>query len=182
MPGLGWRLLPPGLHLDAFSPQVHLADLWAGRRDVSQHRGRSGRCQLYGRLKRARQGLSLAGQPEPTSEARNPSVLAVHMRFQGLGFDDNIGGFTAGAQNVCMLAAFGDGGTVPESCVPIIGTQELLKRSSQVCGDVGQADEFNGNPEQHYFGMDAWISRLFFECVTSGGLCLWLQPGCISGR
>ena len=40
-----------------------------------------------------------------------------------MGFDDNMVGLSAGSQNVCMLAAFGNGGVVPQNCVPIIGTQ-----------------------------------------------------------
>lgn len=44
-------------------------------------------------------------------------------RYNGLGFDDNIaGGETAGALNVCMLAAFGNGGVVRANCVPTTGT------------------------------------------------------------
>lgn len=62
-------------------------------------------------------------------------TLEQPLRFNDMGFDDNMVGLSAGSQNVCMLAAFGNGGVVPQNCVPIIGTQ---------------ADEFNGSPEQHY--------------------------------
>ena len=47
-------------------------------------------------------------------------------RFNGLGFDDNMVGLTAGAQNVCMLAAFGNAGTVLPNCIPIFGTQAMV--------------------------------------------------------
>ena len=46
----------------------------------------------------------------------------IPVRYNGLGFDDNIaGGETPGALNVCMLAAFGDGGVIPANCVPTTG-------------------------------------------------------------
>ena len=45
------------------------------------------------------------------------------LRFNDLGFDDNMVGLSPGARNVCMLAAFGNGGVVPPNCVPISGTQ-----------------------------------------------------------
>lgn len=35
-------------------------------------------------------------------------------------------GLSPGARNVCMLAAFGNGGVVPPNCVPILGTQAPL--------------------------------------------------------
>lgn len=47
-------------------------------------------------------------------------------RFNDIGFDDNMVGLSPGAQNVCMLAAFGNGGVVPLNCVPILGTQASL--------------------------------------------------------
>lgn len=50
-------------------------------------------------------------------------VLASASSYNGASFDVNIDGPTAGANNVCMLAAFGNGGTVPVDCVPVTGTQ-----------------------------------------------------------
>eukprot|EP00438_Fugacium_kawagutii_P027448 Skav208099 [mRNA] locus=scaffold1681:224923:240091:- [translate_table: standard] len=66
------------------------------------------------------------------------------LRFNNLGFDDNMVGLSPGSQNVCLLAAFGNGGVVPSECVPTLGTQ------------APAADEFNGRPEQHYFGMEGF--------------------------
>ena len=43
--------------------------------------------------------------------------------YNGGSFDINIDGPTDGANNVCMLAAFGNGGVVPTNCVPVTGTQ-----------------------------------------------------------
>ena len=47
----------------------------------------------------------------------------VFRSYNGGSFDVNIDGPTDGANNVCMLAAFGDGGVVPTNCVPVTGTQ-----------------------------------------------------------
>ena len=51
------------------------------------------------------------------------SNVPVVCRFNDIGFDDNMVGLSAGSQNVCLLAAFGNGGVVLPNCVPIIGTQ-----------------------------------------------------------
>ena len=50
-------------------------------------------------------------------------VLASASSYNGASFDVNIDGPTDGANNVCMLAAFGNGGVVPVDCVPVTGTQ-----------------------------------------------------------
>lgn len=95
-------------------------------------------------------------------------TLEQPLRFNNMGFDDNMVGLSAGSQNVCMLAAFGNGGVVPQNCVPIIGTQ---------------ADEFNGSPEQHYFGMEGFDCGYNFMPFAEGSTISWSFPlgnSCIS--
>ncbi|CAJ1348647.1 unnamed protein product, partial [Effrenium voratum] len=89
--------------------------------------------------------------------------IASPLRYAGLGFDDNIMGdpATPGAQNVCMLAAFGNGGVVDDNCVPIVGTT---------------ANEFNGNPEQHYFGMEGFDCGFNFMAYSAGDTINWNYP------
>lgn len=43
--------------------------------------------------------------------------------YNGASFNIDIDGFTSGSRNVCMLAAFGNGGVVPSNCQPGTGTQ-----------------------------------------------------------
>lgn len=95
-------------------------------------------------------------------------TLEQPLRFNDMGFDDNMVGLSAGSQSVCMLAAFGNGGVVPQNCVPIIGAQ---------------ADEFNGSPEQHYFGMEGFDCGYNFMPFAEGSTISWSFPlgnSCIS--
>ncbi|CAE7260424.1 unnamed protein product [Symbiodinium natans] len=93
---------------------------------------------------------------------RLTGTLTEPLRYAGLGFDDNIaGGATPGAMNVCMLAAFGNGGVIPESCVPTTGTA---------------ADEWNGRPEIHYFGMLGFDCGFNFRAFAAGESINWDFP------
>ncbi|CAE7034376.1 unnamed protein product [Symbiodinium sp. CCMP2456] len=84
------------------------------------------------------------------------------LRFAGLGFDDNIaGGETPGALNVCMLAAFGDGGVIPAACVPTVGTT---------------ADQWDGVPEMHYFGMIGFDCSFNHVAYAVGETIDWDYP------
>ncbi|CAE7701409.1 unnamed protein product, partial [Symbiodinium necroappetens] len=84
------------------------------------------------------------------------------LKYAGLGFDDNIaGGATPGAMNVCMLAAFGNGGVVPDACVPTSGTE---------------AAEWNGRPGLHYFGMLGFPCGFNFRAFEEGETLDWTFP------
>eukprot|EP00439_Symbiodinium_sp_Y106_P077146 s1614_g16.t1 len=93
---------------------------------------------------------------------RLTGTMSDPLRFAGLGFDDNIaGGETPGALNVCMLAAFGDGGVIPAACVPTVGTT---------------ADQWDGVPEMHYFGMMGFDCSFNHAAYAVGETIDWNYP------
>lgn len=93
---------------------------------------------------------------------RLTGTMSDPLRFAGLGFDDNIaGGETPGALNVCMLAAFGDGGVIPAACVPTVGTT---------------ADQWDGVPEMHYFGMIGFDCSFNHAAYAVGETIDWNYP------
>ncbi|CAE7190396.1 unnamed protein product, partial [Symbiodinium sp. KB8] len=136
---------------------LHLVWLLAGMSlaqediDVCTHiKNRLGAETCVDTLESGFKGFRLSGTVE------NP------LKYAGLGFDDNIaGGATPGAMNVCMLAAFGNGGVVPDACVPTSGTE---------------AAEWNGRPGLHYFGMLGFPCGFNFRAFEEGETLDWTFP------